>query len=307
MAGVAAGERVDPAEAALVAEFVAFLKDATAKRHPSGVRRRFNQGRATACVDAEFTVPAGLAPELRVGLFAEPRTYRARIRLANAASSSDREKDTRGMAISLLDAHQDFVLNSHPVMMAGTTRQFLDLLRANEAGGFRRIWYFLTHIKAARIASASRANHTSHLEIPYWSTTPYRFGTRVVKYIVRPAGATRTALPDPLTDAYLHDALRLRLARGPVGLDFLVQFQGDPARMPIEDASVEWPESASPYVPVGRITIPAQDVDAADAAACERSSFSPWNCLPEHEPLGGMNRARRDIYRALAEFRMQGN
>ena len=46
---------------------------------------------------------------------------------------------------------QDFVLNSHPVMMVGGTREFLELLEANEAGGFRRVLYFLGHLKAARM------------------------------------------------------------------------------------------------------------------------------------------------------------
>ena len=54
----------------------------------SGVMPRFNQGRAAGCVDAEFTVPDGLPPELRVGLFAQPKTYRARIRFAHATSKS---------------------------------------------------------------------------------------------------------------------------------------------------------------------------------------------------------------------------
>jgi len=94
-----AEETVAPDEALLAAEFIAFLKTASAKRHPAGVMPRFNQGRAAGCVDAEFTVPDGLEPELRVGLFAQPRTYRARIRFANATSQSDLERDVRGMSI----------------------------------------------------------------------------------------------------------------------------------------------------------------------------------------------------------------
>jgi hypothetical protein len=32
-------------------------------------------------------------------------------------------------------------------------------------------------------------------------------------------------------------------------------------------------------------------------------AFNPWHSLAEHRPLGGMNRARREIYAAMAEFR----
>ena len=161
---------------------------------------RFIQGRAAGCVSAEFTVLDGLPVELRVGLFSQPRTYRARIRFANAASKSDRDRDVRGMSIAVSgvsgdnltpgESNQDFILNSHPVMMVGKTRVFLDLLRAVEAGGGKAALFFALHPRAAAVALASRQHHTSHLEIPYWSTTPYLFGAdRAVKYIVRPVPA----------------------------------------------------------------------------------------------------------------------
>src|SRR5687767_10810127 len=79
-----AEEQVAPDEAAIIAEFIAFLKEASLRRHPTGPIRRFNQGRHSACVAAEFSVRDGLAAEHRVGLFAEPRTYSAFIRFANA-------------------------------------------------------------------------------------------------------------------------------------------------------------------------------------------------------------------------------
>jgi hypothetical protein len=307
-------ETIAPDEAAVTARFVAFLKAATEKRYATGTRQRFNQARATACVDAEFTVLDGLAAGHRVGLFATPRTYTCWIRFANATSLSDKDKDTRGMAIKVLDVpggnltpgvtSQDFILNSHPVMMVGTTKEFLELLEANEAGGFRRTLYFLSHLKAARIAFASRANPTSHLDIPYWSTTPYQLGAGAVKYIARPASPTRSQAPASLTDNYLEEAMRARLAREDATFDLLVQPQVDARRTPIEDASVEWREQDAPYVPVARIRIPAQSIDdAGKRARCEETAFNPWHCLPEHRPLGGMNRARREIYAAMAEFR----
>lgn len=312
-----AEEVVAPDEAAVAAEFIDFLKAATFKRHPTGPRRRFNQGRATACVDAEFTVLDGLPDDRRVGLFASARTYAATIRFANAASDSDRDADIRGMSIRVHGVDgpnltpgagvQDFILNSHPVMMVPGTREFLELLRANEAGGFRRIAYFLTHLGAARIAAAARSTPTCHLDLTYWSTTPFLFGRgRAVKYIAAPASAPRSPMPRTRTDTYLLEAMRTRLAEGEALFDVMVQFQTDPRRMPIEDASIEWKRQDSPYLPVARIRIPPQSVDdPARVAACERSAFDPWRCLAEHRPLGGMNRARRHIYPAMAEFRAE--
>lgn len=317
MTGALAEEVVSADEADVTAQFVTFLKAATEKRHPTGVRRRFNQARATACVDAEFTVPEGLAPAHRVGLFASPRTYRAWIRFANATSSTDREPDVRGLALRVLGvegahltpgvAHQDFILNSHPVMMVPGTREFLELLRANEAGGFRRLAYFLSHPRALRIGAASRSNPTCHLDLTYWSTTPYLFGPgRAVKYIMTPSSPRRSPRPSALTATYLRDAMRTRLTEADASFDFMVQLQTDSRRMPIEDASVEWRTSDSPHVPVASIRIPRQAIDdPASEARCEQLAFNPWHCLAEHRPLGNMNRARREIYAAMASFRAE--
>jgi hypothetical protein len=308
-------DAVSPDEAALTTEFIEFLKSASAKRYPSGTMKRFNQGRQTAFLQAEFVIPQGLPEAHRVGIFAVPRTYAAWIRFANAGSDSDRERDIRGMSIQVLNAEgenltpgsttQDFVLNSHPVMLAANTRDFLELLRANEAGGVRRILYFVTHLNSARIGAAARQNPSCHLDLPYWSTTPYRFGPdRIVKYSVRPTSSRTSTKPETLTDSYLTDAMRAHLERDEATFDFLVQFHVDDRRTPIEDATVEWQTKDSPYQRVGVIRIPPQRFDDAERVTRgEQMTFNPWHCLVAHAPLGGMNRARREIYRAMADFR----
>jgi hypothetical protein len=205
------------------------------------------------------------------------------------------------------ETRQDFVLNSHPVMVAANTKDFLELLKAMEAGGLPRALYFLTHPRSALIGLQARQQPTSHLDIPYWSTTPYLFGSgRAVKYIARPCSPTKSGKPANLTDTYLRDALRTHLERSDACFDFMIQLQTDSRTMPIEDATVEWKEQESPYRPVARIRIPRQDIeDAGRRRLCEDRGFNPWYSLVEHRPLGSLNRARREIYRALAEFRGQ--
>lgn len=310
-----AEEIMAPDEAAVVGEFIAFLRTASARRYPTGVMRRFNQARHSGCVDAEFTVLDSVPPQHRVGLFARPRTYPAFIRFASAASASDREKDLRGMSIKVRSVEgenltagetvQDFILNSHPVMMVPGTREFLELLRAVESGGLSRALYFLSHPKAARIALAARQNPPSHLDISYWSTTPYLYGEgRAVKYVAQAHSAGIHDRPRRLTETYLTDALRSRLGNADAMFDFSIQFQTDGRTMPIEDASVEWKEQDSPYILVARIRIPRQRLDAPEReTACEQVVFNPWHSLREHRPLGNFNRARRDIYHAMASFR----
>lgn len=309
-----ARETIAPDEQSITADFIAFMKTATAARHPVGEARRFNQARASGCAEAEFIVATGLPESLKVGLFQQARSYSAWIRFANATTATDREKDVRGMAIKVRGVSgenltpgsdvQDFVLNSHPVMMVPGPGEFLSLLRAVEAGGWPRAKYFLTHPRAARIAFASRQNPTSHVDIAYWSTTPYLFGQgRAVKYIVRPTSPGSSRKP-ALTDTYLRDELASRLAKEDVTFDFYVQFQTDPRTMPIEDASVEWNERDSPYMRVGEVRIPRQSIDAnGREQLCERTSFNPWHSLAAHRPLGGMNRVRRTIYETMQQFR----
>ena len=308
-------DTLSPDEAALITEFVDFLKGASAKHYPSGTMKRFNQGRQTAFLQADFVVPEGLPNAHRVGIFAAPRTYAAWIRFANAGSESDRERDIRGMAIRVENVEgenltpgattQDFILNSHPVMLAASTRDFLELLRANEAGGVRRVLYFLTHLSSARIGAAARQHPSCHLDIPYWSTTPYQFGPdRIVKYAVRPTSRLRSPKPTAPTDRYLTDAMRAHLDQEEATFDFLVQFHVDDRRTPIEDATIEWQTRDSPYHRVATIRIPRQRFDNPERETRgEQTMFNPWHCLMAHTPLGGMNRARREIYRAMAEFR----
>ena len=49
------------------------------------------------------------------------------------------------------------------------------------------------------------------------------------------------------------------LSRQDVELDFMVQVQTDPHRMPIEDAGVRWPERLSPFVPVATLRVLRQE------------------------------------------------
>lgn len=91
-------------------------------------------------------------------------------------------------------------------------------------------------------------------------------------------------------------------------VDFLAQLQSDPSRMPIEDASVRWPESLSPFVPAATIRIPKQRFDSpAQFEFGKRLSINPWHGLRDHRPLGNQNRARLHMYKTLSMLRQQMN
>jgi hypothetical protein len=99
-----------------------------------------------------------------------------------------------------------------------------------------------------------------------------------------------------------------QLGSGNAVFDFAVQFQTDPYKMPIEDPGITWDESVSPFRKVATLSIPAQIFDTPEQREFgDNLAFNPWRCLPEHRPLGGISRARRQVYQALATFRHETN
>jgi hypothetical protein len=98
------------------------------------------------------------------------------------------------------------------------------------------------------------------------------------------------------------------LARQDVEFDILLQVQTDPHLMPIENASVRWPEELSPFVPAATVHIPRQKFDTlAHSEFAKRLSINPWHCLPEHRPLGNQSRARLRMYTTLSRLRQEMN
>ena len=174
MAGLAE-ETIAADEAATIAEFIAF---------PAGVQRAATRARR-ARRSAASTRPAPRAAWRRSS-WCRP-TCRRRSRwgsspqpatLSGAGAVCERHLDLgprarhprhvdQGARASPGDnltpgaGEQDFVLNSHPVMMAADAKTFLELLQANEAGGLRRILYFISHPKAA--AHRPRRPAAAHL------------------------------------------------------------------------------------------------------------------------------------------------
>ena len=314
-----AEERVSPEELRLEAEMTAWILaryrlQRTA--HPDRPISRFNQPKTLACPSAVLQV-ADLPDRLARGLFARPGAYPATLRFANATRQDDREKDLRGLSIRVegvpgasgvdgTPGRQDFLLNSHPVLFAGTPEDFHAFVEA--VTDERMWWYFLTHPRSLWIAWQARGQPDSLLDMAFWSTTPYRYGEgEAIKYAVRPCDGAPSpaAAPGGEDDPdFLRHAMADRLAEGGACLALQVLFQQDPERMPIEDASVAWDETRSPFHTVARLTLPPQRVDDPSALSrCEGMAFNPWNGHPDHRPLGGINRVRRGIYRVVGALR----
>ncbi|MBW4458497.1 MAG: hypothetical protein KME55_41280 [Nostoc indistinguendum CM1-VF10] len=169
---------------------------------------------------------------------------------------------------------------------------------------FRAIAYALQLVQKIRARPTS-----SPLEITYWSATPYRMGNHAIKFSVVPHTIGQSFNPESAIDKsnYLREAMTKHLASKDAYFDFKIQLQTDASKMPIEDPIVAWDEQESPYIKVATIKIPRQDFNTEERKQLdEKQSFSPWHSLLEHQPLGGVNRARK-IYIELANIRNKIN
>lgn len=88
-----------------------------------------------------------------------------------------------------------------------------------------------------------------------------------------------------------------------------VQLCTDLKSMLIEDASVVWPESESPFQTVARLRIGRQPAWTLERSKTidDGMAFGPWHCLAAHRPLGAIMRARRSTYIVSAKQRFALN
>jgi hypothetical protein len=302
---------------AIVEQMAVFLK----VHYQGRVAERAGNTKTYGVIRAQFEVLPDLAPELRRGVFTEPRTYAAWVRFAGPGPLSPPDINDNGVlsigikltAVAgekLLDDEtltQDFTGISAPTFTTPNIVQNVKLQRHVSEG--TPILYFLSHPLDALMQGLYSRTQTSPLEVRYWSCVPYAYGDGPpVQYSVIPSASGKSKIPMPPPDDYLRQAMARTLAERPVDFDFCVQFQTDPHRMPIEDASVQWPERLSPYRRVARLHIPMQRFDSPDQLRFARNlAYNPWHSIRAHRPLGNQGRARRSIYQELSRLRQSMN
>jgi hypothetical protein len=299
------------------------LRDAHAKHH--------------GCVRARLVVDPHLPEALRSPVFQPGAEYPSWVRFSNAQGrpGGDTRPDARGMAIKLmqvpgpklLDAvfrdttwfqhqreTQDLVLINHDrffVADVAVYRRFTEALASGS--GLRLLLFFAAHPRELGIALKMLSKPTfSPLDQHYQSLVPFLFGDgQAAKFSALPvdcrSGAVRQ--PEPGPDS-APDFLRQALASAldpddgdAACFDIGAQVRVD-TRLSVEDATAGWDTISAPRFSLARLRIPPQRFDSeAQMAFCEGLSFSPWHGIPEHQPLGGLNRSRLHAYKAISELR----
>jgi hypothetical protein len=316
-----------PDEAAHIKEVSDLFTAMSERKYPPGVRPMLRDAhtKAHGCVKAEFSVPAQVPERATLGLFKEASSHQAWIRFSNAFSSveSDGKIDVRGMAIKVmgvegekllesekLEKTQDVLLINTNVFFSPNTTEYVKFTREyvkNESTLGYVLWPTRWR-QAGILYRAGRTPMSNPLTSRFWSSVPYKLGEAAVKYSARPCGGAVAAGKSGSAPDFLREAMAATLRTSEGCFDFMVQFQTDAVKMPVEDPSVEWDETASPFVTVATLKIPKQTFDSpAQMAYCEALSFTPWHSLPEHRPIGGVNRIRKAVYERASTLRHTTN
>jgi hypothetical protein len=144
-----------------------------------------------------------------------------------------------------------------------------------------------------------------------WSQAPFSFGPgRAVKFALYPCTEDFHGEPlmDPEADGFDPNFMTTRLnatqAEGKhLCYKLKAQFQEDPCKQPIEDASVKW---ETKEVELGEVVF-TSTVTRDEDPKCQNAVFQPYMKTKEFKPLGGLNRGRLYAYQMIGEARQALN
>jgi hypothetical protein len=323
-----AEEKITPEEEEYLNSIITSFRDQMHRLWKPGGFERGGNTKTHGIVRAEFVVHEDLDSRYRHGIFAEPKTYQAWVRFSGPGPYVTPDIDDVGfMSISiklmgvpgpkLIDEErftQDFFGVSTPTFVTPDTQANANLQKWSykNAPVYHFINPFNQHILDGIMQFLWIKVQSSPFEAPYFSCVPYLLGEgQAMQYSIWPKTKKRTPIPRlPLRppDDYLRMAMVNALDQDDVELDFRIQLQTDPFRMPIENAAVLWPERVSPRVSVATLRIPKQTFDSPSQLAFARKlSYNPWHCIAEHRPLGNQGRARKRMYQELSTLRHNMN
>jgi hypothetical protein len=337
-------EQPEPDEAETIRALVETMRgisETTAKDYGHAVRSV--HAKSHGLLQGEMRVLDGLPGPLAQGAFAHPRAYPVVLRFSTNPGDilDDSVSTPRGLALKIIGvegerlpgsegaATQDFVMQNAPAFVAATPKKFLATLKLLAATtdtpqiAKKALSAVLrgaeTAIEAVGGQSAALKSLGGHPEThilgeTFYTMVPFLYGPYMAKLSVAPVAPALVALAGAHVRVNgrpngLREAVGEFFAREGGEWEVRIQLCTDLDAMPIEDASVRWPEDASPYVPVARITVPAQPAwsDARSRAVDDGLAFSPWHGLAAHRPLGGVMRSRRPAYEMSAGFRAAHN
>ncbi|MUZ75027.1 catalase [Agrobacterium vitis] len=336
-------ETVKPGEqetvSALIKQFDIILEK-TAGDYGHAVRSV--HAKAHGILEGRMVVKDGLPAELAQGLFARAGEYPVYMRLSTNAGDilPDAVALPRGLAIKVVgvegprlpDANgdtQDFVMVNGPVFQAPNPEKFLSSLKllartTDRMEGTKTVLSSVLQtvnkgleavgISSSTIQSLGGAPNVDPLGETYFSVTPFRYGDYIAKFRLKPVSPdltkrTGTEIDVSVREDAIRETVQAEMQDTHGEWEFQVQLCRDVEMQPIDDPTVEWVEDEAPFVTVAIVTSMPQDSwsDTKVQKVDEQMRFSVWTGLADHQPLGGINRVRKDTYEHSAEFRAKFN
>jgi hypothetical protein len=267
-------------------------------------------------LDVSHGRDATLTARLARGIFAKPGVFSATVRFANSDSrvNSDLKPDVRSLSFSVdlpTGGRQDFSMQNATTLPINDARAFLATMKLLTADHpVSTLWSLpfddkLRVFRTLTLAEVqTRQKIAPYQKLRYWSTVPFRHGPfEAVKHSAVPSTGNPamplqkrnpTALKDELIRHVNEDATMS-------SFDFAVQFL-DPNKMTyrgkqfdanfwLENASVEWKESESPFYTIAKLTLlPKSELSPQEAEAAYFDVTGNSNA--DSTPLGSINRAR---------------
>ncbi len=298
-------EIVPDGEAEMIERVTALQTEIQKTRDP---RKRGQHPKQQALLRGVFEIADSVPKTLRAGVFAEPGAFDALVRVSTGPMPKDSDPNPHAMAIKLVDVPgsqsgtQDFIMLDQPTFFIRDIAEYVKFFDATMADPAAES-YFKTRPREFGLNLTFNVVIASHLERQYWSEVPIAMGGGAARLTLIPdvanvSGRDPATSPDGLRDALEEHFVR---NRRPARFFFAAQAYVDEATTPIEDATAVWP---TPFEIIATLTLPAQDFTAPEQfAVCENLSYTPWHCLPEHQPLGGIQRCRKRVYEASQRLR----
>ncbi|MBK4994532.1 catalase family protein [Pseudomonas sp. S37] len=309
----------------------------------NGHASRSVHAKAHGLLRGQITMLDDLPTELAQGAFAKPGTLPVFLRFSTNPGDilDDKVSTPRGLALKIVgvegprlpgsegDITQDFVMVNAKAFTSATPKAFLKTLKllaktTDKAPGMKKALSAVLRGVESMVEALGGESGTlkdlgghpqTHILGETFSTVvPILYGPYYAKLAVVPVSPSLKALTD----------LKVDLGEDPDGLrtivaehfqrhggiwEVRVQLATNIEKMPIEDASVEWPENLSPYLTVARLTVdPQPSWDGEKIVQIEDGmAFSPWHGLAAHRPLGGIMRVRKPSYEMSSDFRATHN
>lgn len=336
-------ETVAPDEPQVIRDLSETLRDilkTTSRDYGHAVRAV--HAKSHGILRGELEVLPNLPAELAQGIFARPGRHGAIIRISTNPGDllHDSISVPRGLALKIIGVegerlegakggNQDFIFVNAPAFPApdpaaflknlqllATTTDRAELAKRGLSAVLRGAEKVLETVggESTTLQTLGGAPNVHPLGETYYTQTAFRFGDHIAKLSLEPASDSLTRHTGQIIDTKGRpDAIRETVAAdmqtGDAVWNLRAQLCRNLDRMPVEDPSVLWDESLSPFVTVARLHVLAQPGWSEDAAELvdEHMRFSVWTGVQAHRPLGAINRARREPYRMSSEFRSHFN